>query len=555
LSAKEFKKINDLSHSPIKRRYLHTDFVPETNLAVAMGRVSIKKNKDHGNSDLAQLEVIEKYALGNTLDLVKTWDVAETASKPNKRKYFREMIEYVRSNPKVKHVIFSHQSRSNRNRDSARELEALLKLGVTLHFARDGRKLTNQSDLDELLMWDVQNILNEKFIKDHTRNVMDGMIKRVEMGLFPGKAPYGYRNFRRPEDELSIFVINPDEALYIKKAFDLFSMGHYSEMALKRELDLQFPKLVKKPEPKRFSEILRNPFYHGDFVFDGITYKGHPEYHPPIIPFELWKRVQDILRQPQRSKRKLSNRNHPYLGLIKCSGRILDHNNLETEELCGCSVTPDEKRKNLASGEIKHFYYYHCSNNSHRRCSQREKGYMTQVGRKLSYTEAEIEELFITVFSPISFTPKVCKWMQDILMKEHHEKSREHYVELSALQSRHKMLEQYINKAYEDKLAGHLDEETWRGKHEQWKLEREQLKQQIDLCDDKKEDYIQKGVLLIELAQHTETVYKKASAENKRKLVEAVSSNHKLRNGTIEFDYRKPFDLLAKSTPKENWWS
>ena len=72
-------------------------------------------------------------------------------------------------------------------------------MGVTLHFARDGRTLTSQSDLDELLMWDVQNILNEKFIKDHTRNVMDGIIKRVELGLFPGKAPFGYKNFRRDD--------------------------------------------------------------------------------------------------------------------------------------------------------------------------------------------------------------------------------------------------------------------------------------------------------------------------------------------------------------------
>ena len=69
------------------------------------------------------------------------------------------------------------------------------------------------------------------------------------------------------------------------------------------------------------------------------------------------------------------------------------------------------------------------------------------------------------------------------------------------------------------------------------------------------EEYIQNGVLLIELAQHTEKIYRNATPDIKRRLVEIVSSNHILRNGTIEFQYRKPFDILAKSTPKENWWT
>ena len=235
---------------------------------------------------------------------MRNWDVAETASKHDRRKNFLLMIEYLKDNQQVKHVIFSHQSRSNRNRESAREIENLVWAKITIHFARDSRKLTCESDLEEWLLWDVYNNLNEKFIKDHTKNVMDGVIKRVEMGLFPGKAPIGYRNFRR-QDQLSIFVIEEGEGAYVKKVFERFSTGRYSMAALHQELEGEFFNLKSKIDSKRFDEILRNPFYYGEFVYDGLLYKGHPEFHPILIPFTLWKKVQNILNKPDRSKRKV----------------------------------------------------------------------------------------------------------------------------------------------------------------------------------------------------------------------------------------------------------
>jgi hypothetical protein len=49
--------------------------------------------------------------------------------------------------------------------------------------------------------------------------------------------------------------------------------------------------------------------------------------------------------------------------------------------------------------------------------------------------------------------------------------------------------------------------------------------------DGKKDDYIQRGVELIELVHDLENIYKSASAQKKRKIIEIVSSNHVLRSG------------------------
>lgn len=557
----EFKKINDLSGFAMRRKFQDTVFKPETNFAVAMGRVSIKKNKDSGNSDVAQLETIDEYSQKEKLTIVRTWDVSETASKHDKRKHFLEMIEIVRASQDsarpIKHILFSHQSRSNRNRESAREIEALVRsIGVTLHCARDGLKLTTQSTLEDWMRWDLFNNLNEKFIKDHTRNVMDGMFKRIEMGLFPGKAPYGYRNFRASEHDTSIFQFAEPAADYMKSAFELFSTGRYSEMSLKAELDRRFPLAPKRPPAKRFSELLRNPFYYGDFIYGGEKHMGNPTLQPPLISRELWEKVQEILKQPVRNRKKATLREHPYLGILRCGGLRLDARGNVTDQPCGAAITAEEKRKKLVDGSVKAFYYYHCSRNSGLAgcCNQRDRGYMTAIGRtRLNFSEKEIEELFEIIVKPLSFTTEDAKWMQEALLQSSEDKAKIHESHVASLQFQYRVLDRKITAAYNDKIGAVIDETLWRQTHDRLSAEKRKVEEELRVVNEERGDYLERGVLLIELVKSTDKAYEKATSDIKRKIIEIVSSNHVLEDGSLRFDYRKPFDLLASAHSKVKW--
>lgn len=551
----KFKSVNDLSKSKLRNRFSDVEFKPVNNLAVAMGRVSTKKQKsDSHYSDKAQMDTISEYIKREALELAcGPWDIAETASNHEKRHNFLQMMELVNksqltSRP-IKHIIFSHQSRSNRNRESAREIEyAVRNYDVTLHCVRDGFKLTRTSPLEEWIKWDIFNTLNEKFSKDLRRNVWDGMLKKAEQGLFPGKAPFGYKNFRPSEDALSIFKLNSGPADYMKRAFELVVSGIHTVKDVHSQLEVEFSYLASRPKAKRLSELLRNPFYYGDFIFADEKMKG---IHPSLISLETWNKAQCVL--DSRYHQRVSHKNHHYLGMIKCGGRILNENGEESEELCGAAITAEEKRKKLANGSTKIYTYYHCCNTT-RPCSQRNKAFMsTTAKRNPNISESEIELLFESVFQPLSFTKEVCNWMQNILLQEHKTKSKNHHSHMIAIQSRQQMLSSYIDKAYEDKLAGTISEGMWRSKHDKWTKEREQLSQQLAAVDEKKDEYIEDGSLLIELAQNTESIYKNAKPEVKRRLVEIISSNHVLKNGSIEFQYRKPFDILASATPKERW--
>lgn len=554
-------KINDLSNSSLRKKFLEEKFIPETDLAVAMGRVSIKKNKEKGHSDEAQLERIEEYLLKSKLVLAcNPWDVPETGFKHEKRKKFIEMLNLVKASqnsPKpIKHIVFSHQSRSNRNRESAREIESLIRgHDVSLHCIRDNLVLTRLSPLEDWMKWDIFNALNEKQSADHTKNVMDGMIKRLEMGLSCSKAPYGYRNFRPSEKELSVFVFNGKTADFMRIAFELVATSLYSleDVATELHYHKDFLDLKRKPSAKRLSDLLRNPFYYGNFVWgDGELRKGNPEGHPPLVSYELWNKVQAVLGE---NPSKAHHGEHHYLEMIRCGGHILNENGVETDEPCGCAVTAEKVPKKLADGTVKKYPYYRCSNST-RPCSQRDKGFMRIASNHtISYPESEIEHLFQAVFKPMAFDDADRKWMQEFLQQEHRRKSGDHKQHHAALQRRLSMLESYIDKAYEDKLKGDIEEDVWRNQHEKWTAEKNKIKHELDAIETAKDDYIQKGVLLIELAQRSEFIYKNGSPAIKRKLVEIVSSNRVLKDGKLRFDYKRPFDLLAKGSPKEVWWS
>ncbi len=390
----------------------------KSNLAVAMGRVSTKEQKDQGQSDDAQMERIRKYAKFKEIKIVQEWDVAETASKHYARKNFHAMVEMIRNsqeskNP-IKHIIFSHQSRSNRNRESAREIEMLIKMhDVTLHCVRDNLVLHSNSPFDDWLRWDIFNNLNAKFIEDHTKNVNDGTKGRLAMGLFPGKAPYGYRNQRLPGG-FSLFVIQEDEAEFIKTAFQLYASGEFSGPSLWKHLLSLFPQTPKPCDHKALYRLFRKRFYYGEFEYKKRIFKSHPEYQPAIISYKLWEQVQKRLKGHKRHKTSVKKLH--YLSMIQCGGYILDDSGKETEERCGCKVTAEPKRKLLKDGTKKEYYYYRCSNTT-RKCSQRNKQYMKEVAdRGLYYTQDQVEELFEAIFRPLSFTMDQAKWMQELLL-------------------------------------------------------------------------------------------------------------------------------------------
>ena len=555
----QLMKVNDLSESLLKNRFLTQIFIPETNLAVCMGRVSTKDQKDEGRSDEAQIERIEEYAEKERLRIVKAWDVAETASKHEKRKHFIAMLDFIRkshsSGVPIKHVIFSHQSRSNRNRKSARELEDLIREHeVTLHCVRDSLRLNCKSPQESWLMWDIFNNYNENFIKEHTKNVMDGTLKRVEMGLFPGKAPIGYKNVKK--DNLNVFEIDPILAPQVIKMFESYSTGTYSIEMLHNELK-NLKKMhphIRTPSRAYVHMMLKNPFFIGEFYYSNTLFKGHPVYHPKLIFYELWKKVQDVLAGKGTFKSKWSSEKFTYSGLIKCGGHILDSDNNATGKRCGAVICAEVKRKMTKKGSYSYHYYYSCCNNRLKdRCSNRNKEFLKSVGSSRYITLEKLENKLADIFRPFEYSSKEQTQILAMYKKFEDDLIQKKQSELLKLQEQKAEVKKRISKSYEDKITGVVSENLWRGNYRKWQEEESIINAQIKSFGPEAISTYEKLEKCIELAKTLYCKWFRAFSDEKRKLVEILASNLILNHGSIEYHWRKPWILLPKKGEIEKW--
>lgn len=552
-------KINDLSSSSFRKRFFENKFVPENNLAIRALRVSSKK-QEAGKSFAEQDEITTQYSNAESLKIEKTWQVAESASKHDLRKHFLDMMEFIResqsTNRPIKHIIFSHQSRSSRNKQSARELEELVDMGVTLHFARDRRKLTCKSDFSEFMIWVMENLKNQSYVTELTQNSVGGVIKCIERGCYPGsKLPYGYKSAGRKDRRH--FELDGDRAKYMSAAFEIvdshiFETENLTDKLLKEKLDSMFPSVGRTPNKKRFCELLRNPFYNGtEFIYDKTVWKANSTIQPAIVTKERWLRVQDKLNGRKRERRL--SKTLPYTGMMTCSGFILDELGKTTDKVCGCSVTGERIVKKYKNGATQEFDYYRCSSQT-KPCSQRDMAYMKEVvGRKVSFRDNEIEAIFQDIFKSFSFDELTCQKMKKYLWDEHFGAKKNHNERRSFLEGRMAELDSYIQQAYEDKIKGFLSEDHWRKQDSKWKTELADVICEFESLADSQDEYMQRGVQLIELMQHTEIIFKNATPEKKRKMVELVSSNLLLKDGTLEYHWRKPFDMLAVKGNLEDW--
>ncbi len=62
------------------------------------------------------------------------------------------------------------------------------------------------------------------------------------------------------------------------------------------------------------------------------------------------------------------------------------------------------------------------------------------------------------------------------------------------------------------------------------------------------------GSKLIELIAQAPQIFERADAEQRRELVGLLTSNRVMNGKTLEFELRKPFDVLVSAANRENGW-
>lgn len=264
----------------------------------------------------------------------------------------------------------------------------------------------------------------------------------------------------------------------------------------------------RQPLSKSMIEmILKNPFYYGKFIWKGNRYKGN---HEPLISRDLFNKVQCVFNTDGKSR--FRKRNFLFKRFLKC-GR------------CGCAIV----------GEIKKgkYIYYHCT---------RGKGECDQP-----YVREELlNEQLVEIFRAIQIDANTTHSIIETLKSSHAEECEYRESEIKRLKRRNNELQIRLDKSYEDRLDGIIDEPYWRDVSAKWRAEQGRILEQIERHQDADRSYVDQGIKILKLAQHAYSQYVRQNADEKRILLDFVLSNCTFDGVTLYPTYRKPFDLIAE---------
>ena len=281
-----------------------------------------RKSTDEDDKQLlsidAQLEELREHARKESLTVAREFVESRTAKVPG-RPVFNAMMREVERG-QADGILAWHPDRLARNSvDGGRIVYALDTGKVSaLKFPTFWFENTPQGKF----MLSIAFGQSKYYVDNLSENIRRGLRKKLREGIYPNMPPPGYRN----DKQTRAIVIDEARALFIRKMFEAYATGAYTYASLAKTVTgWGFLGVRNKPmAASKVRDILTNPFYIGLFRFSGEIYEGK---HPPLIPRDLFERVQKGLKRNGRG-RYVKHSRFPFRGLIVCHE-------------CGCAITSD----------------------------------------------------------------------------------------------------------------------------------------------------------------------------------------------------------------------
>jgi DNA invertase Pin-like site-specific DNA recombinase len=486
---------------------------------VALARVSSREQEREGFSLEVQEDALKRYATQAGGEIVKLFKIAETASKGDERKTFRELVAYAKKNAvHLDGLLFYKVDRAARNLFDYVELERL-ESEYDLPFISVSQP-TENTPAGRMMRRTLANMASF-YTEQQSVDVREGLARRVQEGWFIGLAPYGYRNVRK--DGRGIVEIEPQEAANVKRIFHLYAFENVTLDGLVERINAE-GRVFRQSQPKfprsMVHAILKDRAYIGEILHKGEWYPGK---HEPLIDRATWNRVQTLLGGHIYQSHALT-----YAGdLIQCAH-------------CGHPITGEKVRKKSKKGE-RFYTYYRCT-------------YYTKPGHpRIRVTEADIDAQVLAVFDKMRVDDEqVRDWFRLVLASQTRDAQADSLAQRAELQRQETLLVQQQDRLLNMRLAEEIDPETFAKKHTELRDRLATIKLQLDAVDRSHDETAELAAKVFELSQTLRNQWLTADYAAKRRILEIVFLNCRLDDANLIPTMRKPFDVLAEGLLSKN---
>jgi site-specific DNA recombinase len=417
------------------------------------------------------------------------------SAKNFERPEYKKLFKFCKTHKKeIDYVLITKWDRFSRNqRDALQEIKSFSDFGIEVNAAE---QWIDFSIPHNKMMLSIYLTIPE--IDNDVRgiNTRMGMRRSLKEGRWTGGAPTGYKNDR---DHLKKPILVPnDKALLVRESFELFASGLYEKEDLRRLMNKRGLTLSKS----QFPNMLENILYIGKiFVpeFKGEEAQVVQGHHEPIVPEDLFNKVQWMLKSNQNQRKLYEKLNDvtPLRALITCSK-------------CGGKLT-----SSASKGRSRYYTYYHCRNG----CTER--------------IPAEVaHQALLNYFDEVAVKPEIEKLYLEVMgtIFKANESNREQ--EVSKIKENLVGADKKLASLEEKYVLNEIERDSYSFMKPRFKEEISKLKEKLSDFESKETNYTRYLNSGITLLQNLSYYYEAASLPNKQKLVGSIfPENFSIENG------------------------
>lgn len=480
---------------------------------VALARVSSREQEREGFSLEVQESALQGFATRMGGIIEKLYRLAETASKRDERKAFHELLAFVQEHAaELDGVLFYKVDRAARNLFDYVELERLeADYGVPVIYVAQPTENSPAGRMQRRILANMATFYTEQQSVD----VREGLARRVQNGLFAGKAPYGYENRRR--DGRSVVVVDPQQAAAVRRAFELYAYHGHTLDSLADQLHKEGIEYTR--EQPRFSRsklhtILHDRAYLGEVKFrDG----WHPGSHEPIIDGDTCERVQVLL-----GEKTYHTRDSVYgAGMLRCGH-------------CGRPIVVEVKQKRTRGG-VSEYRYYRCAR------------YSNSDHPRVRLAETELDRQVLNLLERMRIADEgVRQWIVSVLRAKSKQAEQAATTEQETVRRELDAVRRQKERLLNLRLLDEIESDTFAEKQAELRSKETRLQTKLEGQGRQQSERNELAVKVFELSQALTSKWLAADIAEKRLLLEIICLNWTLDGVNLVPQMRKPFDVLAE---------